>query len=123
MSKVKITRVSTMPNQYGSFCYTVGSDKKDLPKEIEPLKTNPSGNMLIFSPVRIGDLNKEFVAETVVREKDGKKYLNLVDPKADLASEFGAIANNATKAGFANNTVLMKMFAEAMLAKPVLETV
>ena len=116
MSKIKIRRLSQMPNKFNSYAYAI-EDETQIPSDIQGIYETSNGK-IIYSPVRLGDLNEAVNADFTVREKDSAKYINLVNPMADIAGQFGDIANLASKAGFANNAVLMQMFAnQAIQAK------
>jgi len=118
MRKIKIRRLSNLPNKFNSFAYAVESG---FPEGVSGLYETTNGNV-IYSPVRVGEHNRSFNCEYTVRERDGVKYLSLVNPMAELAGNFGAVANLATKGGFAENAVLMKMFAEMSLQNQAIQT-
>lgn len=116
---LKLKRLSAMANKFNSFAYAI-EDEKQIPEGTQGIYETENGK-IIYSPVRLGELGKTFNADFNIRTKDGVKYINLINPMADIAGKFGDIANLATKAGFANNAVLMQMFANQTIQTTVTE--
>ena len=87
MAKIKVKRVSTFANKFGTYAYAVvGELPKD--KDGEGIEFGGFGKQLtdegykvIFSQNKIGELEKNVEAEYVVRKVNGVNYINLVDQK------------------------------------------
>lgn len=109
MNKIKISRSSSLPNGKGSYAYRVLTP---ITPEmgLSGVYTTTDGVTLIYSPNMVGELNKPFTCDCIIRTVNEKKYINLIDVDAEIAGQFGKMFNQATKAGFVNNATFAQAF-------------
>ncbi len=96
MDKIKIERVSSRPNKFGSFVYIVHTPAEELPKDKEGndpegIVAGNDGDNLLFSRNRVGKLNVPFMCPVRVtaQVKDGtptgRNFLNIVEVANETA--------------------------------------
>lgn len=109
MKKISIARSSSLPNKLGSFAYRVLTP---ITPEMGLSGVYPTtdGVSLIYSRVRVGELNKPFTCDCRINTVEGKKYINLIDASAEAAGQFGQMFSQATQAGFAHNPTFAQAF-------------
>ena len=110
-----------MPNKLGSHAYKIVSE---LPEGADGVYTTQDGTKLVYSPAMLGELNKEVAVDYRLVKKGDKTFINLVDSGAEMAGRFAAMFNQATRAGFADNTSFASAFIKHQLSgnqAPVLE--
>jgi len=102
-----------MPNKFGSHAYRIVSE---VPEEATGVYQAQDGSKLVYSPAMLGELNKETSVDYRLVKKGEKTFINLVDSGAETAGKFAAMFNQATRAGFANNSAFATAFINHTLS-------
>lgn len=101
-NRIKLRRLSSMPNKFGQIMYAVEEPAENL-TGIDGILEGKNGRML-FSPVRVGKHDTVFLADCrLTTATTGKVYVNLIDKSSDEIGNLGYASKQFERAGLGGN--------------------
>jgi hypothetical protein len=104
MKRLKLRRLSTRPNQYGSWAYLiVDADDEKVVAFLDGksgIYDGRDGGKILYSQARVGSHDKDVTVDIRETESDGRTFINLVDSSSDkLAGEMYEVVQKVNLAG------------------------
>src|SRR5437870_4662067 len=101
--KLVLMRISTFPNQYGSYAYLVvdasGLDAHEINLDDIGGKRETDDGVVIFSSTLAGKVNENATINCVLRSRNGVDYINIIDNSNEALVKAGDITKKAERFG------------------------